>query len=186
MGSQGLGLASGTIVGQSLGAGRPRRARQTILWAAGYVAAVNLALSLAIFAFPVAFLSIFNREPEFLTIGETWLRIQVVSYAVMGIGQIFAQSFQTAGATMFVMLVTLGTMWGVELPLGLLLSRGTDLGQFGIAWAIVVAMVVRLAAFLPYFLSGRWQHIRVFAHEPSIFRTPQAPTRAPLPVGRGR
>lgn len=173
MGSQGLGLASGTIVGQSLGAGRPGRARQTILWAAGYIAVLNFALSALIFAFPVAFLSIFNREPEFLEIGEIWLRIQVAGYAVMGIGQIFAQSFNTAGATLFVMIVTLASMWGVELPLGLLLSRGTELGQFGIAWAVVAATVVRLVAFIPYFLSGRWQHVRVFAHEPSIFRTPQ-------------
>lgn len=162
MGSQGLGQASGIIVGQSLGAGKPERARQTVIWGAGFATVINTGLMILIFTFPTVFLSLFTREPEFLEVAKTWLLIQAIGYALVGLGMVVAQSFQTAGDTMIVMLVNLGTLWAVEVPLALLLSRATPLGELGIAWAMVAPWIVRPMVFIPYFLWGRWLRVRVF------------------------
>jgi len=156
LGSQGLGQASGIIVGQNLGAGKPERAKQTVLWATGYVMAVKSVFGAVIFAFPLFFLSIFNQEPELLSVAIIWLRIQVAGYLAMGIGQVAMQSFQTAGDTLVPMLVTLFSMYAVEVPLALALTAWTDLGQFGVAWAIVIAMLVRPMIYIPYFFWGPW------------------------------
>ncbi len=156
LGSQGLGQASGIIVGQNLGAGRPERAKQTVLWATGYVMAVKSVFGAVIFAFPFFFLSIFNQEPELLSVATVWLRIQVAGYLAMGVGQVAMQSFQTAGDTLVPMIVTLFSMYGVEVPLALVLTSWTDLGQFGVAWAIVAAMLVRPLIYIPYFFWGPW------------------------------
>jgi Na+-driven multidrug efflux pump len=91
--------------------------------------------------------------------------IQTIGYSAVGIGMVASHSFQTAGATMYVMLVTLGTMWGIELPLAILLSRFTDLGPYGLAWAMVASMLARPILYVPYFLAGRWLRVRLFAHE---------------------
>ncbi len=170
-GTQGFAQASGTIVGQSIGRGRPERAVQTVLWAGGFAAAVNVMLTILIALFPIAVLSVFTRDPELLDLGRPWLLIQTLGYAAIGIGLVASQSLQTAGATMYVMLVTIGTMWGIEFPLALFLSRGTELGPYGVAWAMVAAMIARPLLFLPYFKSGRWLRIRMFSHEPGPPKT---------------
>ncbi|MBM2810270.1 MAG: hypothetical protein HW416_1029 [Chloroflexi bacterium] len=163
--SQGLAQASGTIVGQSIGRGKPERARATLLWAGGYAAGANLVLSVLIAAFPIAILSVFTRDPEIQELGRNWITIQTVGYTALGIGMVASSSFQTAGATMYVMFVTLGTMWAIEFPLAFLLSKFTDLGPYGVAWAMVASMLARPIFYVPYFLSGRWLRIRMFAHE---------------------
>jgi len=163
--SQGLAQASGTIVGQSIGRGRPERARQTVLWASGYAIVLNVVLSILIAAFPIAILSIFTRDQELLNLGVPWLLIQAVGYSAIGVGMVASHAFQTAGATVYVMLVTLGTMWGIEIPLAVVLSRFTDLGPYGLAWAMVASMLARPILYVPYFFAGRWLRVRLFAHE---------------------
>jgi putative MATE family efflux protein len=176
LGSQGLGQAAGIIVGQNLGAGKPERAKQTVIWATGYVFVIKTTFSLFVFAFPSLLLYIFSRDAEFLNLAENWLRIQVFGYLAMGVSQVAMQSFMTAGDTLFPMLVTLITIWGVQQPLAYFLSQeGVGLGQYGIAWAITAAMFARLVFFVPYFFWGRWLTKKVFD-------MPAPPVEAARPV----
>jgi len=59
------------------------------------------------------------------------------------------------------MVITLIGFWGFQIPLAWLLPRITELGQFGIPWAITVSMVVRVALFIPYSRSERWLRVKV-------------------------
>ena len=162
LGSQGMGLASGVIVGQSLGAGKPERAKETMYWAAGYVLVVKGILSLFLFAVPWLVLSIFNRDPEFLEMAQVWIRIQAVGFLAMGLGQVFQNSFQMAGDTLAPLVITLVSLWGIGIPLAYVLSEYTGLGQYGIAWAVVISMVIRALAYIPYFYWGRWLRVAMF------------------------
>ncbi|MBI4282482.1 MAG: MATE family efflux transporter [Chloroflexi bacterium] len=174
LGGQGLGNACGVISGQSIGAGRPERARQTVRWAMVYVVPIMAILGALFLAFPRFFLSIFNQEPELLAVADTWLRILVVSFLVLAPGQIFQQTFQISGDTVAPMVVVIITMWFVEIPTAVILSGVaqtwsifgwtpplptiTSLGQFGVAWAVVLGMGVRLLLYTPYFFWGPWMH----------------------------
>ena len=161
MGAMGLGRASGTLVGQSLGAGLVERARETILWALGYVTLIRGGITVLLILFPTFFIGIFSSDPELADVAANWVRIQAVGGLVMGAGMVFAQSFNVAGATVAPMIVTLITMGGVQLPLAYGLSHWTDLGQYGIPLAVSVAMVGRVLLYLPYYLSGRWLRAKV-------------------------
>jgi Na+-driven multidrug efflux pump len=110
-------------------------------------------------AFPKPFLQIFNNDPELLDQAIVWLRIQALGYLVMGSGMVFMQSYNTAGDTLVPMITTLVSIWGVQQPLALLLP-GLGLGAYGIAWAIVIGMAVRLGIYVPYFFYGRWLRIK--------------------------
>jgi putative MATE family efflux protein len=173
LGTQGLGNASGIIAGQNLGAGKIGRARETVVWALGYVTVVKLVLVSVLFTFPTTFLSIFSSDPELMDVGTTWLRIMLVGYFAMGPVQVLMQSFQTAGDTFMPMMTTLAAMWLIEMPLALILSGAGaylqpfgvsldvlptvgDLGQYGVAVAISAAAFFRLAVYLPYFVWGPW------------------------------
>ena len=162
MGSQGLGRASGVLVGQNLGAGQPERAKSTVRWAVVFVMSIRGSLGLLLIAFPTLFMSIFDSDPAFLEVGATWLRIQAVGGLVMGAGMVYQMSFNVAGDTMAPMIVTLITMWGIEVPGAFVLSRYTDLAQFGIPVAVTTAMLVRILLYTGYFLKGRWLRVKVF------------------------
>ncbi len=90
---------------------------------------------------------------------------------------VFAQSFNMAGDTFAPMVVTLFAIWGIQLPLALMLTGATHvvsflglsstlpvlarLGEFGVAWAIVISLVMRAVFYVPYYYWDRWLHVRV-------------------------
>jgi Na+-driven multidrug efflux pump len=190
LGTQGLGNASGIIAGQNLGAGSVARARQTVLWALGYVTSVKFVVVGLLFVFPTYFLSIFGDDPELLDVGTVWLRIMLIGYFAMGPVQVLMQSFQTAGDTLMPMVSTLLAMWLVEVPLAFMLSGApqnfhplgwtvplpyvTSLGSYGVAWAISAAALVRVAMYVPYFAWGPWYKKRVLEGVRSAPRAPEA------------
>jgi Na+-driven multidrug efflux pump len=96
----------------------------------------------------------------------------------MGTQNVFQQSFMTAGATLYPMIVTLIALWIIELPLAYLLSDPLGMGQLGVAWAVTAAMLARPVFHIPYFLSGRWMRARVFAPPPDPLRQPVLATGA--------
>ena len=159
MGARGFGQGAGVLVGQNLGAGKPERARKTVAWALLFVFGINLATSALLAAFPSTVISIFNDDPELLEVAVTWLRIASLGYMFLGIGQVFQQSYNTAGDTIVPMLVTLISIWGVQQPLAYFLP-GLGLDQYGIAWAVVAAVFVRLLIYMPYYFTNRWLRIQ--------------------------
>ena len=160
-GSRGLGQASGTLIGQNLGAEQPERAKQTLAWALVYAASIGVVMGVAIMIFPRPVLRIFNSEPELLDVAVVWLQIQGIAFLFMAPSFVFQQSFNIAGETIGPMVVTLIAFWGVQIPFAWGLSQHTGLGQYGIAWSIVLSMVVRNGLFVPLTFWGRWLRVKV-------------------------
>jgi len=70
-------------------------------------------------------------------------------------------SISGAGDTLPPMLVSLLNFWLVQIPLAFFLSRFTNLGMYGVRWAIVVGWIVGAVAYSVYFRLGRWKRKRV-------------------------
>jgi putative MATE family efflux protein len=159
MGARGLGQGAGVLVGQNLGAGKPRRARQTVAWAILFVFVINALMAGSIALFPQPLVSLFDPQGEMADIAAKWVRIAAIGFLFLGIGQVFQQSYNTAGDTLVPMIVTLVSIWGVQQPLALTLP-GLGLGEYGIAWAVVIAVLVRLLFYSGYFFTERWLRVR--------------------------
>ncbi|MCH8310046.1 MAG: MATE family efflux transporter [Chloroflexi bacterium] len=154
--SRGLGRAAGALAGQNLGADLPDRAKQSVLWAVIYSSVASLSIAAVFLIFPKPVASLFNSDAEFVRQAALWLQILAIGYFSMNTVQVFTQSFNTTGATFAPMVVTVSTMWAVELPLAFYLSQYTSLEEYGIPWAIVVGMTLRLFIFTWYYLRGKW------------------------------
>ncbi|MFC2015131.1 MATE family efflux transporter, partial [Chloroflexota bacterium] len=157
----GLGQASGILAGQNLGANQPERAEKT-----GWQAAILVTLGMLIGVVVVWFwaehlVGVFNKEPALVEIASHFMRIQIVSYLVFGFVIVLMNCINGVGDTIVTMLVTLATMWGMQVPLAYLLPKYTGLGVYGVRWAIVSAMVARAIIFTGYFKSGRWKRKQV-------------------------
>jgi putative MATE family efflux protein len=154
--SRGLGRAAGALAGQNLGAGQPDRAKSSVLWAIGYVGIASAVLAAVFILFPHAVASFFNSDVEFVALASRWLFIQAIGVLSFSAVQVLTQAFNTSGETVAPMVVTLTTAWLVELPLAITLSRFTSLGEFGVPWATVVGMTLRMTLLSGHFFRGRW------------------------------
>ena len=158
MGARGLGQGAGVLVGQNLGAGKPERAKKTVAWAIVFVFAINATTTLILLAFPEIFVRVFTSDPELMHVAVSWMRIAAVGYFFLGIGQVYQQSYNTAGDTVIPMIVTLVSIWLVQQPLAFVLP-GLGLDQYGIAWAVVAAVFVRIVIYVPYYFTNRWLRV---------------------------
>ena len=163
LGTMGMGQASGIMVGQNLGAGRPDRARTAVGWALIYVVMFQIVLGTTIFAFPTFAVNIFTHEAGVVDLTSTWLRLQVFAAFFMALSNVFQQSYNTAGDTLVPLIVVFVGVWAVEIPLAWFLVHHTSIGVLGIGVAAIAAMGTRLLGYVPYFFYGRWLRIKVLA-----------------------
>ena len=161
MSGGGFGQAGGTLAGQNLGAGKPERARSSIAWAVSIVAVIQGLFGIFIVIFPQGFISIFSHDPGLIGLATTWVRIAALQFLFLGPAIVFSTAISTAGDTMAPMMIQVITGWVLEIPLAIALSRIGSLGQFGVPWAMVIALGLRILIYIPYFRRGSWMRKRV-------------------------
>jgi len=156
-----LGMAAGVLVGQNLGAHQPKQAERSGWLAAGFTEVVMLICSVVVLLWPESIIRVFNTEPGLVEVGSAFLRIAAAGYLVLGLTAVFQMSISGAGDTIPPMVISLVMMWVVQLPLVFLLPQITNLGVYGVRWAIVIGLIVGAAAYTIYFRLGRWKRKRV-------------------------
>lgn len=161
MPAQGLGQASGVLAGQNVGARQPDRAERTGWIAAGLFTLVMAICSVGIWFYAETLVRIFNDDPELVEVASTFLRIDIVSYLIFGLVVVLMNCLNGVGDTTIPMFTTLVTMWFVQIPLAWLLPDVTELGVYGIRWAIVTGIVMRGVIYAVYFKRGRWRRLVV-------------------------
>jgi putative MATE family efflux protein len=157
----GLGMAAGILAGQNLGAGKPERAVK-----GGWIAvlmgeALMLIFVVVIFFWAGSIVRIFNNEPGLVTMGSTFLRIGSAGFLALGFYMVFQNSISGAGDTIVPMIVSIVGIWAIQIFLGWLLSNFTDLGVYGVRWAIVINIALSSLAYTVYFMMGRWKYKKV-------------------------
>jgi len=161
MPAQGLGQASGVLAGQNLGANQPDRSEKTGWIAAGMFTAIMAVVSILMWFYAENVVRVFNSETKLMMITSTFLRIDIVNYMVFGAVVVLMNCLNGMGDTMIPMLTTLATMWLVQVPMAYVLPKFTDLGVYGVRWAIVTAIVMRAVIYTIYFKNGRWRRKKV-------------------------
>jgi Na+-driven multidrug efflux pump len=94
-------------------------------------------------------------------IASSFLRIAAAGYIMMGLNAVFRQFLSGAGDTLSPMVISIVMIWLVQMPLAVILPRVTNLGVYGVRWAIVAGMVAGAVAYIIYFRLGRWKRKKV-------------------------
>lgn len=156
-----LGQTAGVLAGQNLGAGQPERAEKTAWLALWIFTAFIAVVSIFIWFFSDNIIMLFNNEPEMIEVAGNFLRITIVTYMFFGLVMVLMQCINGVGDTITPMIVTIVTMGAVMLPLAYYLPRITDLGVYGVRWAMVFGNLLRAVIYLVYFKMGRWKNKRI-------------------------
>jgi putative MATE family efflux protein len=162
--SWGMSNAAATLVGQSLGAGKPERAERAV-WRAGFYNMIflgSIGLVFIIFANPIV--SIFTQAaagPEVQRYGADCLRIVACGFLFYAYGMVITQSFNGAGDTRTPTIINLFVFWMWEIPLAYTLAFVFKLGPHGVYLAMTTAFSTLAIVSALIFRRGRWKTKRV-------------------------
>ncbi len=141
---QAVGEAVGVIVGQSLGARRPLRAREALRLGRLQAVAVMIVVGAVYVAIPGTLTRSFGAAPEVERIAAQILLLYATVQIVDAIATVSFGALTGAGDTRFVMWVSVLSAWLIKLPVAVLLAWGLSLGALG-AWLGVAIEIVFLA-----------------------------------------
>ncbi len=157
----GLSNAAATLVGQNLGAGRPRRAARFVRYVATYNFAFMLGVAAVFITLPETVVGIFTADPEIMRHAVSGLRLLSYALGPFAIGLVLNQAFNGAGDTMTPTKINLVTFWCVQIPLAYWLAHDVVGGPEGVFMAILISESLMVAIAYTVFRRGTWQSIVV-------------------------
>jgi Na+-driven multidrug efflux pump len=156
--SWGLGNAAATLVGQNLGAQKPRRAEQSTWRAARYNTIFMTVVGILLIAFAPTIVGLFSSDDEVLRYGISCLRILGVGVPMYAIGMIITQAFNGAGDTTTPTVINFVCFWMLQIPLAYWLASNISMGPNGVFLAIVLSESLVTVLSVVIFRLGRWKH----------------------------
>jgi putative MATE family efflux protein len=145
--SIGWGSAAQTFVGQNLGAGQPKRAKQSGYLATLYNAIMMAALAVVYVRYSPELIGFFDSDPEVLRVAQSYLSAVAPAYVALGVGIVLGSVMQGAGRPERALWLDLGVVVGFQLPASALLlaSESPSLVQ---VWVITILGYVALSVTL--------------------------------------
>ena len=157
----GLSNAAATLVGQSLGAGNPERAEQSVWTAARYNLVFLGGMGLLFIAIAPWIVSAFTTDAEVARVATFGLRTIAAGFPFFAFGMVFTQAFNGAGDTVTPTWINIGVFWLFEVPLAWVLAEHTPLGLNGIFVSVLAAYSLLAAVSALLFRRGKWKMRRV-------------------------
>jgi putative MATE family efflux protein len=159
--SWGMSNAAATLVGQNLGAKKPRRAERSV-WVTGFANMCFLGLVAVTFiTLAERLIRIFTSDPNVIPYGVACLSFISYGYVFYAYGMVMVQSFNGAGDTNTPTLINLCCYWLVQIPLAYGLAILLGFGAKGIFAAITIAESLLAVVSMLVFRRGRWKEQKV-------------------------
>ncbi|WP_123535337.1 MATE family efflux transporter [Halosimplex salinum] len=166
----GLGMGVETAVGQNLGAKRADRARRAVYLALGMLAAAYVVVSAVGVIWAREIVGVFIAGPDAATvvdIGETFMRIVAPTFAFMGAFHVVKGCFNGAGNTRAAMIMSVTSVWGLQVLPAYVLVTTFDMGTTGAWWALAFMHVGSALIVCTWFLRGTWTESVVEDDDPT-------------------
>lgn len=153
-----FGNATAALVGQNLGAAQPDRARRAA-WTASCIDAGIMALfaGIALVA-AVPMMRLFSADPAVVHNGAEYLRLVSPIYPAVAFGIILGRALNGAGDSLAPMVITGISLWGIQMPVAILLVRWMEPSTLGIWIAIAIGNLLHALLITERFRQGAWMH----------------------------
>jgi len=160
--SLGLSMATSTLVGQNIGAGKIERAEEIVRVAgsAGFVILTLMGVFMFLFAGRLATVFI-PGEYETIRMSARFIRIMALSFGFIGIQRVLNGALVGSGNTLISMILSIISLWGLRFPLAYFLSRHSGLEETGIWIAFPATNVLTAGITGAWFSRGTWKRRRI-------------------------
>jgi putative MATE family efflux protein len=156
-----MGIAAGALAGQYLGARNPRMARKAIWACAGIGMAIMGPMGLVFMTQGRLLTSAISAEPVHLEEVPRTLFACGAVQVFFALGMTLRNGLRGVGDTRSILLITVGSIYGVRLPLAWGMGVWMGWGLAGLWWALSIELVVRGLLFLWRFQQPGWERLRV-------------------------
>lgn len=156
--SWGLANAASTLVGQSLGAKLPDRAKHAVLLTGVYNMTFLVAAVMVYWIFGEQLMMMFTQDSTSIEIGKRCLHIISYGYVLYGWAMVLTQAFNGAGDTATPTLLNFLACYCVQLPLAWILSQTLRMGPDGVFWAVMVSDALLMVLAWVAFYRGGWMN----------------------------
>ena len=118
MPSQSISMATSTIAGQNIGAGKDDNVRETVKWATILAVGISALLTLVMQVAPQTVLRLFTTDSVLLSRAGGALRILSLSYVFSAVMFVTNGFLRGAGDTMATMVFSITSLWLIRLTAG--------------------------------------------------------------------
>ena len=167
----GLGMGTETAVGQNLGADRVDRARRAVYLAVGMLVAAYVVVSAFAVVYARPLVGIFIQGEGAATvvdIGESFMLVVAPTFAFMGAFHVVKGCLNGAGSTRAVMILSVSSVWGMQVVPAWVMVRYFDMGVTGAWWALAVMHVGSALLVAAWFVRGTWTDTVIEDDEPHV------------------
>ena len=146
-----IGIASSIFGAQSIGAQRFDRLTGIVRAGVTLNYVIGGALIAIAYTFDYAILGAFVRDAHTLSIAHDLLVLTLWSYVIFGNNSVLSGVMRSSGTVLWPTLITIFSIWAVEVPVAYVLSQRTSLGLRGVWLAYPVAFIVALVGQTSYY-----------------------------------
>ena len=166
----GLAIATTTLVGQNIGAGKIKRAEKigNLSYKVAFFGLTGMGLLLFLFAEDLTAFFVPN-EPKVIRDAALFIKIMAWSFGFLGIQQVLNGVFNGTGFTKASMVISILGLWVVRFPLAYFLSYHTSLGYEGIWWAFPISNAIAGIGAFTFYKSGYWKKRLVKQNRPTSY-----------------
>lgn len=152
-----LSIANSTLIGQNIGACKPKRASKITLisMVVGFVALTIVGVLFFVFSEQICRLFIPN-DPAVIQSSAMFLRIVSLFFGFIAVQMALFGTFRGAGHTATAMVFSIFTLL-VQFVSAFVLSKYTPLGELGLWWAFPISNLAGAAIVLFWFFKGSWK-----------------------------
>jgi putative MATE family efflux protein len=157
----GIAVAAATMVGQSLGAGKPARARFSAFEANRFAVILMAMMGIVFFFFPYLLLRVFTSDPEVIKYGIVYMKIVAFAQIPLAVTMVVGGSLRGAGDTGFIMFATIAGMWLVRLPVSAGLAWLLQ-APIRLVWSVMVLdWLARMTLLLWRYRKESWGRLEI-------------------------
>lgn len=158
----GLSMATSTLVGQNMGAGKIERAEKIVKIGAitGFLVLTVIGVVMFLFANSISAIFI-PGELETIQSSALFIKLMALTYGFIGLQMAINGAFRGSGNTLISMTISIVSLWVFRFPLAYVLSKHTTLSQVGIWLAFPIANVLTAIVALTWFMKGTWKKKRI-------------------------
>lgn len=157
----GIVMGSSTIIGQCLGAEDVDRAKDTAKYASLLNFIMMSIVSIIAIIFPRQVMKIFIDDINVIEVGKSMIQIMIPALAVGGAAMGLASVFPGSGHNIPLLLSSLISRWGVQVPLLYIVTRVLHLSVLYVWGSFIVADAVEMLIIFIAYKKGTWESKRV-------------------------
>lgn len=151
-----VGIAVQTATGQNLGAGKPERVWLYFRSAAVQLCVLMISLACVVWIAGREFVAAYTQSETTITAATEYLHITVFGYVFFAVGLIAVRVISGAGASILALVITAGSLIGIQLPLCYFLAHHAGMGPTGIWIGVAGGYSIFCGIAYAAVRQGRW------------------------------